>query len=213
MSWGQGGGGGRERLTEKGLLLRTRTSRTDETPAIDTHLHSHTTLNGQNLKKKTKHTHTPLFLPSWVPFIILLLKDIKWTATLIKPPYRQHSLAMSLGTLTGPNKHVLTRSHSVQLCPLSQAWHTSWYPSQEILHILTDAYLMKIVSLLQVWASFRHLSSLGFIFPTLRKKAGETLLMHKTLCAPQMKARIPKCDACLLPLLWWKVAAFCSQWD
>lgn len=167
-------------------------------------------------KKKNTHTHTPLFLPSWVPFIILLLKDIKWTATLIKPPYVSTHWPCHWAPWPGCNKHVLTRVFTLCNCVPRQAWHTSWYPSQEILHILTDAYLMKIVAPTVAGMGFLppfKLSRLHFSYFKKKKKAGETLLMHKTLCAPQMKARIPKCDACLLPLLWWKVAAFCSQWD
>lgn len=53
------------------------------------------------------------------------------------------------------------------------AQHINWYTGQGILNILTDICLIKITtSVLQVWASFSHLSSVGLFFLLKEKKKG-----------------------------------------
>lgn len=94
------------------------------------------------------------------------------------------------------------------------AQHINWYTGQGILNILTDICLIKITTSVVAGVGFLQSFKLcRLIFPTLKKRPGKMLLMHKTLWASQMKARIYKYNACLLPLLWWKVAAFCLKWD
>ena len=109
---GVGVGEEREINWERGSFLRTRTSCCTETPAIGPLSHSHTTLNSRNLKK----TKAPLFLSSWVLFIILIFKDIKWTVTLIKVPY----VSTHSGYVTGHPNRAMTNmfSHQLSLCAI-----------------------------------------------------------------------------------------------
>lgn len=100
--------------------------------------HSHKTLKSLSLKR--------LFLSSWVLFIILIFKGIKWIVRLMKLLYIRAPFCYVTIFPNGYDKNVLVPIFTLHNFVTLQAQHINWYPGQGILSIFTDIYLIKIMT-------------------------------------------------------------------